>query len=125
MLDFEAGCSGSAAESSEPIVGMVRCEPDRQYRPGDCCLTQPTDRALLEEVDVESAKSEDRFTTHQPAAAQALVASDLGPLAHRVEQGTFNPKVPGSSPGRPTRSFVLFLVTPDISCSVDPRHVFG
>ncbi len=26
----------------------------------------------------------------------------LGPLAHRVEQGTFNPKVPGSSPGRPT-----------------------
>ena len=27
-----------------------------------------------------------------------------GPLAHRVEQGTFNPKVPGSSPGRPTHS---------------------
>ncbi len=27
-----------------------------------------------------------------------------GPLAHLVEQGTFNPKVPGSSPGRPTRS---------------------
>ena len=25
-----------------------------------------------------------------------------GSLAHRVEQGTFNPKVPGSSPGRPT-----------------------
>src|SRR5271166_6021338 len=29
--------------------------------------------------------------------------ASLGPLAHRVEQGTFNPKVPGSSPGRPTR----------------------
>lgn len=28
--------------------------------------------------------------------------ADIGPLAHRVEQGTFNPKVPGSSPGRPT-----------------------
>ena len=28
----------------------------------------------------------------------------LGPLAHRVEQWTFNPKVPGSSPGRPTRT---------------------
>ena len=27
-----------------------------------------------------------------------------GSLAHRVEQGTFNPKVPGSSPGRPTSS---------------------
>jgi integrase len=26
----------------------------------------------------------------------------VGPLAHRVEQGTFNPKVPGSRPGRPT-----------------------
>ena len=25
-----------------------------------------------------------------------------GPLAHREEQGTFNPKVPGSRPGRPT-----------------------
>ena len=29
-----------------------------------------------------------------------------GPLAHQVEQGTFNPKVPGSSPGRPTISAV-------------------
>lgn len=27
-----------------------------------------------------------------------------GPLAHRVEQGTFNPTVPGSSPGRPTKT---------------------
>ena len=25
-----------------------------------------------------------------------------GPLAHRVEQGTFNPKVAGSRPARPT-----------------------
>ena len=36
-----------------------------------------------------------------------------GPLAHRVEQGTFNPKVPGSSPGRPTSSeAVSASVTP-------------
>jgi hypothetical protein len=27
-----------------------------------------------------------------------------GPLAHPEEQGTFNPKVPGSRPGRPTSS---------------------
>jgi hypothetical protein len=27
-----------------------------------------------------------------------------GPLAHPEEQGTFNPKVPGSRPGRPTTS---------------------
>src|SRR5207244_2896459 len=27
-----------------------------------------------------------------------------GPLVHRVEQGTFNPKVPGSRPGRPTQN---------------------
>ena len=27
-----------------------------------------------------------------------------GPLAHPEEQRTFNPKVPGSRPGRPTRS---------------------
>jgi hypothetical protein len=26
----------------------------------------------------------------------------VGPLAHPEEQGTFNPKVPGSRPGRPT-----------------------
>ncbi len=30
-----------------------------------------------------------------------------GPLAHPEEQGTFNPKVPGSRPGRPTRSEAL------------------
>ncbi len=30
-----------------------------------------------------------------------------GPLAHRVEQGTFNPKVPGSRPGRPTRKVLV------------------
>ncbi len=29
----------------------------------------------------------------------------IGPLAHLVEQGTFNPKVPGSSPGRPTDQY--------------------
>ena len=34
--------------------------------------------------------------------AQDRRYDDGGPLAHRVEQGTFNPKVPGSSPGRPT-----------------------
>jgi hypothetical protein len=37
--------------------------------------------------------------------APAILANEIraGPLAHQVEQGTFNPKVPGSSPGRPTR----------------------
>ena len=37
--------------------------------------------------------------------ATSALLSDIfpaGPLAHQVEQGTFNPKVPGSSPGRPT-----------------------
>jgi hypothetical protein len=36
------------------------------------------------------------------AFARAL-SFTLGPLAHRVEQGTFNPKVVGSRPTRPTR----------------------
>ena len=35
-----------------------------------------------------------------------------GPLAHRVEQGTFNPKVPGSSPGRPTSSEHMYDARP-------------
>ena len=35
-----------------------------------------------------------------------------GPLAHRVEQGTFNPKVPGSSPGRPTSSKHMYDARP-------------
>jgi hypothetical protein len=30
------------------------------------------------------------------------LSCSLGPLAHPEEQGTFNPKVPGSRPGRPT-----------------------
>ena len=33
----------------------------------------------------------------------------FGPLAHREEQGTFNPKVPGSRPGRPTKFLVRGL----------------
>ena len=36
------------------------------------------------------------------AFARAL-SFTFGPLAHRVEQGTFNPKVVGSRPTRPTR----------------------
>jgi hypothetical protein len=32
-----------------------------------------------------------------------------GPLAHPEEQGTFNPKVPGSRPGRPTESQLMPL----------------
>ena len=31
-----------------------------------------------------------------------------GPLAHPEEQGTFNPKVPGSRPGRPTTNLYWF-----------------
>src|SRR5580658_1579069 len=39
-----------------------------------------------------------------PSATQDNLSGEIpaGPLAHQVEQGTFNPKVPGSSPGRPT-----------------------
>ncbi len=37
-----------------------------------------------------------------PGGSAARCLRSLGPLAHRVEQGTFNPKVPGSRPGRPT-----------------------
>ncbi len=36
-----------------------------------------------------------------PPAARLQIC--LGPLAQWVEQRTFNPRVPGSSPGRPTR----------------------
>ncbi len=32
------------------------------------------------------------------------ISPSAGPLAHREEQGTFNPKVPGSRPGRPTKN---------------------
>ena len=35
--------------------------------------------------------------------ARSFLYSTSGPLAQLVEQGTFNPKVAGSSPARPTR----------------------
>ena len=35
-----------------------------------------------------------------------------GPLAHREEQGTFNPKVAGSRPARPTWSAASFGLAP-------------
>ena len=41
-------------------------------------------------------------STSLPRTPSSSTFSLVGPLAHRVEQGTFNPKVPGSSPGRPT-----------------------
>ncbi len=41
-----------------------------------------------------------------------IYKSPAGPLAHRVEQGTFNPKVPGSSPGRPTSSEHMYDARP-------------
>jgi hypothetical protein len=37
-----------------------------------------------------------------PGGALCTYSFCPGPLAHREEQGTFNPKVPGSRPGRPT-----------------------
>jgi hypothetical protein len=48
-----------------------------------------------------------------------------GPLAHRVEQGTFNPKVPGSRPGRPTEKtqFRAFLDTDTSGASSIPTGV--
>ncbi len=42
---------------------------------------------------------------------------DPGPLAHPVEQGTFNPKVQGSRPWRPTTPAQQNPVLHEISCS--------
>ena len=41
-----------------------------------------------------------------PGGRFARYRAGFGPLAHPEEQGTFNPKVPGSRPGRPTRSSI-------------------
>ena len=43
----------------------------------------------------------ERYLRSRTTSAPALTLVG-GPLAQLVEQGTFNPKVPGSSPGRPT-----------------------
>ena len=53
----------------------------------DHCLTNAPHASQIPSTQTEPETVEELF---------------LGPLAHRVEQGTFNPKVPGSSPGRPT-----------------------
>src|SRR5665213_2536283 len=61
----------------------------------------------------------------------------FGPLAHREEQGTFNPKVPGSRPGRPTSKAKDFGVKKDsntirnsqkthtLTISGKPEHMSG
>jgi 4'-phosphopantetheinyl transferase len=54
-------------------------------------------------------------------APLGFVLATRGPLAHRVEQGTFNPKVPGSSPGRPTVNDVL--VPPGTEEGHDPARL--
>ena len=49
--------------------------------------------------------------TKESSKAKCAIAKlpNCGPLAHREEQGTFNPKVPGSRPGRPTKLLVRGL----------------
>ncbi len=46
-----------------------------------------------------------------------------GPLAHRVEQGTFNPQVLGSSPRRPTDDQASDGRAPSESDRNDEGHV--
>ncbi len=43
-----------------------------------------------------------RTTGGCAASGERLGSTPVGPLAHPVEQGTFNPKVQGSRPWRPT-----------------------
>ena len=64
------------------FIAVVR---RRRWRTGDV-------GAEIENTQEDRSRTGGTLSHERPA----------GPLAHRVEQGTFNPKVPGSSPGRPT-----------------------
>jgi hypothetical protein len=48
-----------------------------------------------------------------------LESGSPGPLAQLAEQRTFNPRVPGSTPGRPTPVSVWFRLMRDIPSPVD------
>ena len=52
---------------------------------------------------IGDASSSSRTSPFDPRAFSRGISCSPGSLAHREEQGTFNPKVPGSRPGRPTK----------------------
>jgi hypothetical protein len=56
------------------------------------------------------------FVAASRRTSSRQLSCSRGPLAHPEEQGTFNPKVPGSRPGRPTKSVVTEFCLP--SCRV-------
>ena len=98
--------------SSFPRYRRVGIRPDRrssagQAGPGEAIPPAGSDAA-----------SQWRFSRQLSCSA--------GPLAHPEEQGTFNPKVPGSRPGGPPLKDVFFQVTHDIiSSSAHPRRFPG
>ncbi len=58
-----------------------------------------------------------RTTDGCAASGERLGSGSVGPLAHPVEQGTFNPKVQGSRPWRPTPQPPVALVNPVVAAS--------
>ena len=76
------------------------------YEPQSCFLVRRSAAATPGQVSrvvrLFFARMQGWLSQSQDTTATTLKYFREGPLAHLVEQGTFNPKVPGSSPGRPT-----------------------
>ena len=93
------GEEGEATSVAEPEVRRGRGHVHKTHRSSHDAAYAPA----------RQVGGDDRALTwwSAPRPPAAWLATS-GPLAHRVEQGTFYPKVPGSSPGRPTGPVGVF-----------------
>jgi hypothetical protein len=78
---------------------MARAPRGPDFRPARCPQRDSNPRYGLERAATWAAS---RWGPGEPRIAGRILGTS-GPLAQLVEQGTFNPKVAGSSPARPTR----------------------
>jgi hypothetical protein len=83
---FSAVLTSRWTTSEEGISGRV-------WRPGGSVFGPP---------DLVVVTHDRRCWDSAVASSTRMLVTALGPLAHPVEQGTFNPKVQGSRPWRPT-----------------------
>ena len=86
-----------------PVIGARVVDSlgltNRQAR---CGLNSARDLDLMPPGDHTWTPFEAGWSPASSRAFSRKLSCTPGPLAHPEEQGTFNPKVPGSRPGRPT-----------------------
>ena len=109
-----------ASSQYHKAPALSRGSLQKCYELQSCCLVPPSAAAtpwrVPRVVRFFFARMQGWLSQSQDTTPTVSKYVREGPLAHLVEQGTFNPKVPGSSPGRPTSSEAVLRCGP---CACD------